>query len=297
MSSASATPYGFATVRGRGYRPDQVDAYLEALSLDRDAAWERAARLTVLAKDMRAEAAQLREAVAQLPPQAYETLGESARSLFQLALEEAAEVRDRARRETQQQVAQAEAQALGVRQAAQEAADALCAEAEEHARQCLLAAHAEVDALRIGSRREAKEGRAAALAELRDVRQRTTVVLAEQTREHAEQWAALEREEAEQLAALADRHAEQVSRAEASLAEAKRAHAEAEESARRSHEEAHARAAEILAEARLREERITRDTEEMLREHGETWDDVQAHMDHVRDSLITLQGRAALEER
>ncbi|WP_143664194.1 DivIVA domain-containing protein, partial [Streptomyces murinus] len=37
-------PDGFATGRGRGYRPAQVDAYLEALSADRDAAWERAAR-------------------------------------------------------------------------------------------------------------------------------------------------------------------------------------------------------------------------------------------------------------
>ena len=295
MSSAPMTPYVFATVRGRGYRPDQVDAFLEALSLDRDAAWERAARLTVLAKDMGAEAARVREVVAQLPPQTYETLGESAQGLFQLVLAEAADLRDSARREAQQLVEEAEAQALGACRAAKEAADALRAEAEEHARQCLLAAQAEVDALRVGSRREAKEWRAEALTALREVRQRTTATLAEQARAHAEQWAAFEREEAERVTELEARLAERMARAEAALSEAERELREAEESARRSEEEAHARAGEILAEARRREERITRDTEEMLREHGETWDDVQAHMDHVRNSLITLTGRVALE--
>lgn len=54
MSGASASPHGFATVRGRerGYRPEQVEACAAALSEERDAAWERAARLTVLAREM-----------------------------------------------------------------------------------------------------------------------------------------------------------------------------------------------------------------------------------------------------
>ncbi|MBK3647358.1 cellulose-binding protein, partial [Streptomyces sp. MBT33] len=55
-------------------------------------------------------------------------------------------------------------------------------------------------------------------------------------------------------------------------------------------EEARARAAEILAEARLQEERIARETERVLREHGERWDDVQAQMDFVRSSLTALTG-------
>ncbi|MGW4568939.1 cellulose-binding protein, partial [Streptomyces sp. NPDC004561] len=130
MSSASVPQRGFVTVRGRGYRPDRVDAFVEALSEERDAAWERAARLTVLAKDMETEVARLREAVAQLAPQAYDTLGERAQRMFQLAQEEAAELRERTRRETQQQVTQAEECAEGVRWAVKEAADALRAEAD-----------------------------------------------------------------------------------------------------------------------------------------------------------------------
>ncbi|MEU0334210.1 cellulose-binding protein [Streptomyces sp. NPDC006193] len=294
MSSASMSPHGFVTVR-RGYRPAQVNAYLEALSEDRDAAWERAARLTVLAREMEAEAVRSREAVARLEPQTYETLGEGARSLFQLALEEAAAVGERARQEALDRLAQAEAYAERVRREAREAADALRAEADERARQLLLAARAEADGIRVGARREVKERRGEALAALRDVRQRTAGVLDEQAREHAGRWAEAEREEAERIAALDARHAERASRAEAGLCDAERALGEAGEYARRCEEEARARADEIVAGARAQEERIARETERVLREHGETWDDVQAHMDSVRDRLISLTGRAALE--
>ncbi|GAA3119139.1 hypothetical protein GCM10017687_35920 [Streptomyces echinatus] len=143
MSNASMPPHGFVTVRGRGYRPDQVDAYLEALSDNRDAAWERAARLTVLAKEMEAEAVRVRQAVAELPPQTYETLGGNAGRLFQFVQEEAADLLDRTRREAQRQAAQAEADAERVLQEAREAADAIRAEADERAEQTLLAAQAE----------------------------------------------------------------------------------------------------------------------------------------------------------
>ena len=84
MSSEPCSLHDFVVVKGRGYRPEQVDAYVDALFRDRDAAWERAARLTVLAKEMEAEAERLREEVAQLGPQTYEALGDQARRLFEL---------------------------------------------------------------------------------------------------------------------------------------------------------------------------------------------------------------------
>ncbi|MFE1927441.1 cellulose-binding protein [Streptomyces asoensis] len=292
MSSASVSPPGFVTVRGRGYRPEQVEAHTAALCADRDAAWERAARLTVLAREMEAEAGHLREVVTRLTPQTYEALGERARRLLQLALEEAADVRDRARAEAREHVAQAEERALEVRRAAQEEADERRAEAEERARLWLLAARAEADELRVGTRRDVKEYRGEALAALREVRQRTAGMLAEQEKEHAERWAAAEREAAGRAEALDALHERSVARAQTALAEAERAFAEAGESARLLQEEAHARAAELLAEARAREERTVRETERLLREHGERRDDVQAHMDHVRNSLSALTGRA-----
>ncbi len=295
MSSASMPPHGFATVRGRGYRPEQIDAFLEALSDDRDAAWERAARLTVLARDMEAEAVRAREEVAQLVPQTYEALGDGARRLFQRVREEAADLLERTRRAAQEQIAQAESRGDRVRRAAAEAAEAIRAEADEHARRRLVAAQAEADGIRAAARHDVKAERGQALAVLREARQLGTGALTELSGEQAERWAAAEREEAERMAALDAAHAERASRAEAALAEATRALAEAEEYGLRCQEAARARAVEIVAEARVREELIAQETERVLREHGDTWDDVQAHMDSVRDSLISLTGRVAME--
>ncbi|MEU9450624.1 cellulose-binding protein [Streptomyces sp. NPDC048277] len=296
MSSASPSPYCFVTVRGRGYRPEQVDTFTAALSDDRDAAWERAARLTVLAKDMEKEVERLRAVVAELPPQMYESLGDRAQRVFRLVLEEASALCGNARRALTDGVAQAAASAEETRCTAQEQADTLRADTEERARQLLLAARAEADDIRVGARLEVKEQRGEALGALRELRLRTTGMLAEQTKEHAERWAEAEREEVASAAAVDAHNAERIARAEAALAEAQCALAEAEESARRSEEAAHARAAEILAEARTQEDRVARETERVLRAHGETWDGVQAHMDRMRNSLMSLTGRAAAAE-
>ncbi|NGO11497.1 cellulose-binding protein [Streptomyces sp. HC44] len=291
MSSASVSPQGFMSVRGRGYRPDQVDLYAEALSQDRDAAWERAARLTVLAKEMEAEAQRLAELVAALPPQTYETLSDRARRIFELGEEEAAALRENARREASRVVEEAEAAAERMREAVRADADAVRGEADERARQRLLAAQAEADEYRIGARLEAKECRGEALAALREMRQRSESLLAEQEKEHAERWEEVEHAAAQPEAAVDAQYAPLVSRAEADLAEAERALAEAQESTRHLQEDAETRAAELLAEAHAREDRIARDTERILRAHAEQREDVQAHMDHVRDSLTTLTGQ------
>ncbi|MFF2932625.1 cellulose-binding protein [Streptomyces mirabilis] len=295
MSSASVSPHGFVTVWGRGYRPEQVDAYFAALSRVRDTAWERAARLTVLAKEMDAEVGRLREVVARLAPQTYETLGERACRIRELGEEEAAVVRENARSAARLAVEEAEAEGRRMREAAQAYADELRGEAEERARHRLLAARAEADEMRIAARRAVKEGRGEVLAVLREVRQRTEGFLADQEREHAERWEEAERAAVERAAGLDAHHVKRGVRAEAALAEAERALAEAEEAARLEQEGATARAAEVLAEARVREERIVRETERVLREHGERWDDVRAQMEQVRTSLMTLTGRAPVE--
>lgn len=206
MSSASVSPHGFVTVRGRGYRPEQVDAYFAALSRVRDTAWERAARLTVLAKEMDAEVGRLREVVARLAPQTYETLGERACRIRELGEEEAAAVRENARSAARLAVEEAEAEGRRMREAAQAYADELRGEAEERARHRLLAARAEADEMRIAARRAVKEGRGEVLAALREVRQRTEGFLADQEREHAERWEEAERAAVERAAGLDAHH-------------------------------------------------------------------------------------------
>ncbi|MBA4865364.1 cellulose-binding protein [Streptomyces sp. PSKA54] len=296
MSSASVSPHGFVAVRGRAYRPAQVDAYVTRLSRERDEAWERAARLTVLAKDMEAEAERLREAVTGLAPQTYETLGERAQRILALGQEEAAAVLAAARDDAERVTAAAEEAMRELDEAAHAYADAVRAEADERARHRLLADRATADEIRIAARRDVKERRGEALAALREMRERTAGMLADLEKEHAERWDAAERDIAGGEAAADAHHDELTAAAEERLSKAERAFAEAEEAAWRIQEEAQTRAAELLTGARAREDAIGRETERVLRLHGEQWDEVRAHMDHVRNSLAALTGRAARAE-
>ncbi|MFE0477596.1 cellulose-binding protein [Streptomyces sp. NPDC058947] len=293
MSSASVSSYGFPVVRGRGYRPEQVDAYAADLSADRDAAWERAARLTVLARRMDEELARLRETVARRGPQTYETLGERARRLYELGEQEAAAVRERARREARQQAEEARASAACVRESARAHADAVRADADERARQRLLAAHAEADEILGEAGREAQEQCGEALAALREMRQRTSGMLAEKEKERAERWEAAGGEETGRAAAVDARHAAELARAEGLLSEAEQAFADAEREALALTEEAEARAAGLLDGARARAEAVERETARLLREHADQRDGVRAHIDHVHSSLTAWAGQTA----
>ncbi|MEU0892866.1 cellulose-binding protein [Streptomyces massasporeus] len=295
MSSATASPHGFTAVRGRGYRPEQVEAYAEALSADRDAAWERAARLTVLARRMDEELERLREAVARLAPQTYETLGERAQRLFELGEQEAAAVREGALREARQRVDAARSSAAGVRESAKADADAVRADGDERARQRLLAAHAEADEIRGVAGRETEEERGEAEAALREMRRRTSGMLAEQAKEHAERWAEAEHAEAAREAALDPHDEEAMSRAEQALSDAEQAFADAEDSARDLEDEAHAHAAELVARAREHAETVAEETDRLLGEHAEQRDDARSHIDRVHASLTAWAGRVGAE--
>ncbi len=294
-SSGVPSSHGFTTVRGRGYRPEQAEAYADGISRERDEAWERAARLTVLAREMEAEAERLRDVVARLAPQTYAELGERAQRLLALAEAEAEAVLEAGRAHARAVAEAAAEEARETGEAARAYADSVGAEADEWVGRRERADGAEADEARVRARREAKEVRGEALAALREVRQRCEGLLAGQEKEQEERREALEREIAERMAASDAVVAERIAAAEARLSEAKRTFADAEEAARHGQEDASARAAEILSEARLQEERIGRETERVLREHGEEWDEVRGHMDHVRSSLAALTGRASVE--
>ncbi|WP_405780092.1 cellulose-binding protein [Streptomyces sp. NBC_00859] len=292
MSSAAVSPHGFTGVRGRGYRPEQVDGFVAGLSDERDGAWERAARLTVLMKEMEADSAALAERVAGLAPQTYETLGERARTLIALVTEEAAGLHSDALAAAQLLHEEVGAAERTLRDAARADADAALAAAEAHAQQVLAAAQGTSEELRIGSRKDAKLWRAEALGVLREMRERTAAALAELEKEHGERADAADRELAARESDFDARHADLIARAEARLAEAHRVLAATEESARHGQEDADARAAELIAHAGVRAERTERETERVLRENGEAQEELRAHMSHVRSSLASLTGKA-----
>lgn len=295
--TAPMSPHGpgFATVRGRGYRTEEVDRYLARLSGSRDEAWERVARLTVLAKRMEAEAGRLRGAVAELAPQTYDELSERARRILLLVEEEADAVRRDAQADALDATGAAEAHADRVAELARQDAEAVREQTEVRARQGLLRAEREADAVRAEARDDAAEWRSQAQTALAEMRHRSDALLADREQEHGERWDAADRELASREADLEARLVELERYAEGRLAEARRGYAEAEESARHGQEDAEARAAELLAEARVWEERTGRETDRILREHAEAQDEMRAHMNHVRSSLAALTGRAPAE--
>ncbi|MER5442051.1 cellulose-binding protein [Streptomyces sp. NPDC002790] len=292
---AESSQYGFVGVRGRGYRPEQVEAAAATLSGERDEAWERAAHLTVLVKEMEEEAERLREAVANLAPQTYESLGKRAQYLLELAEEEDTAVRGAALADAQAEADAARAAADEARDDAQAHSDEVRGKADEYAQRRLAAGQAESDDIRVAARRDVKETRGEALAVLREMRERTDADLAAQAKEHAERTEGADREAAEQVAASEAWEAGAVAEAEERLSEAKRMLGETEEEARHSQEDAEAAAAELLARARARAERVERETESILEGHESEREELRAHMEHVRASLATLTGKSPAE--
>ncbi|MFJ5226950.1 cellulose-binding protein [Streptomyces sp. NPDC088400] len=295
MGAEPLSAHGFVSVRGRGYRPEQVDLRVSVLCRQRDDLWERAARLTVLAKQMEGEAERLRERVAALVPQTYATLGPRAQRILAITVEEDEAVRAGARAECQALLDAAEATARRVHEAAVEQADAVRAEAEAHAQEVLDAARGVAEEQRIEARRGIKERRGEELVVLKEVRRRTQDVIDDLEQEQAERLAVMNREFADREAALEVEQAELAAYAEARLVDAQRVFSEAGERARRCQEDAQAKAAELGAQARARAEGMARETERVLGEHAEAREEMQAHMTRVQNSLVALTGRAAAE--
>jgi DivIVA domain-containing protein len=283
--------FAFGTARGRGYRPDQVDRFLDELSEDRDAAWERAARLTVLANEMDAECAALREAVDTLPPPSFEALGPGAQELMHLVQDEATAVRHRAEAEAQFAHDAADAARLALLDEARAAAQARLAVAEEHVQRVLGEARAAAGALRAEAEREAALVLGEAQRTLDAARHDADRTLSELGKEHREQLDAVHHEIAERDAGTDSRMGELTSYAESFAHEAERALAGAQADARRRQADAEAAAAELLAQARVREERIRREAERELREHEVRREEIRGHLAHVRSSLAALTGR------
>ncbi|MEU9121979.1 cellulose-binding protein [Streptomyces sp. NPDC048506] len=294
--SASVSPHGFETVRGRGYRPEDVDRRFEGLSIDRDSCWERAARLTVLCNEMDVELAALRAHVAQLPEETYESLGTEARLILTTAESEAARLRTEAAQAAKDARVEADAYGGGVRDAADRTASALRTEADELARRTEERAEHEAARLVAAAAKEAGRLRAGAAEELAETARRTEQMLRDQEKQQAEEWDAAGRRFAERDAEMDLLVADLDSRGQGIVAEHRRLLAEAEEAARHHQEAAEDRGAGLLARARVEVERIERATERILREHQERREEVRSHMTHVRNSLAALTGKAPVPE-
>ncbi|MCX5399121.1 cellulose-binding protein [Streptomyces sp. NBC_00102] len=291
MSAAPVSGHDFVGGRGRGYRPEQVDRFVAALSAQRNAALDELSRLTRLAEELAAESARLAEQVAGLAPQTYQELSERARSILALTEEEVAESGAAAQETAQALLDAAETAGRETRDAARAYAEKVRAQAGEDAERILAEARQSAAQTLAAAGEDAARTRAEGEELMAQTRARTSSVLTHQEQEHAERH---KRSEAELLAhetEVTTRHDELMGRAEAVLAAAWRGRTEAEEAARHRQEDAGDRAAELFAEARVREERVVRETERILREHQEAREELHARMAHVRNSLAALTGR------
>jgi DivIVA domain-containing protein len=289
--SLTASAHHFAVARGRGYHPEQVDRFLEALCEDRDAAWERAARLTVLANEMDAECAAVRERLTALGPVRYEVLGAGAQQLLELAEAEAAAVRDRAAAALRAARGSADSAGEAMLRDARAAAQARIAAADARAARHLESAGAQAAELRAEAERCAAHLRQEAERALDDVRQQVERVTSGRQQEQGERLDAQRREFAH-LAADADaRTADRFAAAEAMLREAEDAYAVVEDEARRALDQAEAFAVDTLAEAGAREDRILREAERELRHHELRCEEIREHLALVSSSLSALTAR------
>ncbi|WP_405390336.1 cellulose-binding protein [Streptomyces sp. NBC_01102] len=296
MSGGPVSAYDFVGVRGRGYRPEQVDRTVAVLSAERDGALDRLSRLTALAEELTAESARLGEEVASLAPQTYVSLGERVQEILALAEAESEASRGAALQAAQEVRDAADAVGRTLREAAREDAGGVRSAADARAEEVLAAARGTAGALVEEARAEADGTRGSAEAEMVETRRRTAGVLAHQEQEHAGRGKAAEAELAAAEADAAAREAELTARAEVLLERARRELSETEEAARHGQEDAEARAAELLSGARVAEERVVRETERVLREHEEGREEARAHMAHVRSSLAALTGRMSPAE-
>ncbi|WP_202917857.1 cellulose-binding protein [Streptomyces taklimakanensis] len=295
--SASKSPHGFTVVRGRGYRPEQVDRFADELYRDLEEARERLTRLGVLAGELEGEADRLRSAVAALPPPSFEALGERAGLLLSEVEAEAGELRARAEAEAGETRERAEAEARARRDAAHDEAARVRAEADAAAEAVVASAREAAAEVRAAARDEAGRSRDEAERGLRETAERCEALLLAQERKQAEESEALDRALAARESTVAARVADLTGRGESLLDRARRERAEAEAEARRLQDEAEARAADLLARARLRQQRIERETERILSAHEQRAEAMRRHMAHVRAGLATLTGRGADEGR
>lgn len=275
---------GFTVVR-RGYRADQVHDRLAALSRERDQAWERAARLTVLAKEMTAEAGRLKEAVEGLGPQTYEILGAPARQLLATAWETADHIRTSARDDARDDAAHADTEARRLTEESGAAAGAALADAEEHTRRLVTSARVAGGRLLMDARRDAGAYRAEATVVWDGMRRRAEDMLAALESEQAARWAEVERDAERRTGAADELRAGAEGRAEALLREAEREMAAAEEHTRRVDEAAAARAETVLAGAREEAEAVARETDRVLETHAAARAETMAPLQLLHDSL------------
>ncbi|MFJ1703354.1 hypothetical protein [Kitasatospora sp. NPDC088346] len=289
--SDAVSPSGF-TVARRGYAPEQVDRTLDALSVDRDRAWERLSVLGAGLREMENRLAEVVQAAAEAPEPDYGRLSDQAAALMAIADAESLAVRTAAERAAEDARDTAYEAGQDADRAAKEYAGTVRRDADEAARRTEERTRAEGERLRAEADHEARTIRdggtgdaARTRVEAAEAGERAEGKLAELRRRADEMFAAAE--------AKADGEDAKISAtAERRLREAEQHRETVLADIRRIEGEAQGKADEMIMKARHEAERIRTASEREQRDFTARLDVVQTHLDHIKETLAALTGAA-----
>jgi cell division septum initiation protein DivIVA len=287
--SDAVSPHGF-TVTRRGYEISQVEQAIDDVTAERDSAWQQLSDVGEQVRGLEQELADAVRAAAEAEPPSFAELGEGAVRLLALAQEQASLLAADTARLAEQQMARARGEAAQLSTGIRDYAARLRAEADEAYRSGLEWARSQAEALNDEAGREARAAREAAGAEAAEIGARAGAESRDAQEWLAGQQRAADREQQEQEEWLQAWEQEVTAGAERKQGEGERhlkavralvadIDADAATQAARTVEAAHREAARIAAVAE-REEAV------LAERRGE----LQAHLDHIRQTLTVLTG-------
>ena len=293
--SDAVSPHGF-TVSRRGYETNQVEQAIDEVTTERDRAWQRLADLGEQVRGLEQQLADAVRAVAEAGPPAFAELGEGAVRLLALAEEEASRLAAESARLTEQQTVRSRGDVARLSAGTRDYATRLCAEADEAYRRELEWAQEQAGGARAEAEREAAATGAAADAEVAAIGARAETLSREaQDWLTGQQHAADQAEEAQEARLLAWEQ-EITAGAQRKLGEGER-HLKAMQARAADVDADAATQAERTVEAAHREAaRIASVTEREQAVFAERRGELQAHLDHIRDTLTALTGAAPAAE-
>ncbi|MFJ8044444.1 hypothetical protein ACIRBX_28465 [Kitasatospora sp. NPDC096147] len=289
--SDAVSQHGFIVTR-RGYAPEQVDHAMAALTAERDRAWEQLSVLGSGVREMERRLAEVRQSAADAPEPDYSVLSEQAVKLMGIADSEATAIQEAAQRAAEDARDEAYENGQKAAGAARDFALKTRTEADAAARRTDERTRAEAEQLRATADREARAVRDSATADAAKVRvaaaeaqERAEAKLAELRRRADETFAAAETKadtEDNKIATTAERRVREAEQhRESVLAKIKIADAEARAEADR-----------LVEAARREAHKVTIISEREQREFAAKYEQVQQHLDHIKQTLAALTGAA-----
>jgi hypothetical protein len=287
--SDAVSPHGF-TVARRGYRADQVQRAVDEVTAARDSAWQRLSDLGEQARGLEQELADAVRAAAEAEPPSFAELGEGAVRLLALAQEQASLLAADAARLAEQQTARARGDAAQLSTGIRDYAARVRAEADQAYRSGLERARAEAEALTAEAGREARSVREAAGAEAAETGARAGAESQEAQDRLAEHRLAADREQQEHEQRLQVWEQEVTAGAERRQGEAERHLGAVRALVADIDADAGAEAGRVIEAAHREAARIAAVSEREQAVLAERRTELQAHLDHIRQTLTVLTG-------